>query len=252
MDIVRERIIADRLNILKHYNLLATNEQRPSVSQDIYNRGLLQKQVDYVASSSPFYRNLLRRMPIDRWLNDCWEEIPIAGKETLLENFDAISTNSEIRFTEVERYLKNRDLIDDPYPNPNYMVVSTAGTSGQLGYFAYSIEEQDFIRALYCRFLNAVVNTVHSNEPLRTCSLIMTGAHLFGYKMQRDLPSSSYQLSPVMQNGSPTSIEEIAARIKAFQPHVFICYGSTMRMLADYKQQTPGFTWNPQVIINTG
>lgn len=251
MDIVKEKIIVNRPIILDHYNKLVDSEYLPDIVSD-RNQRFLMDQIQYMRASSDYYNRLLKKSTTEQWVKEVWNDIPIMNKQTLMEHFDSICTTDDIQFEEVEKYLQNKDLVDTPYSNPDYMVVSTAGTSGQLGYFAYSLEEQAFLRALYCRFLRAVVNNMDANEPIRTCSLIMTGAHLFGYKMQKDIPSSQYRIIPVMQNGRPTAIDEIVERISKFNPHILICYGSTMRMIMEYKKDNPALKWNPRAIINTG
>lgn len=254
MDLIRDRMIGKQKNILRIYNFLLENE---SLDQDMIQRRkdeMLRQQIQFTAHSSVYYKNLLLDASADELITDSrhWHDIPLMNKHKLLSQFDEICTDPNIHFPEVETYLQNKSKSTESYHHEEYLVVSTAGTSGKPGYFVYNPLEQSHIRAQYFRFMNAVLRTFELHEPLRTSAIVMTGTHMIGYKMQRHLSPQFFRMIPVMENGKPVMVEEMAHRIEEFQPHVMTCFGTTLRMLTDYKEENSSFTWNPKAIISTG
>jgi phenylacetate-CoA ligase len=88
----------------------------------------------FVEARSPFYREFHRGMD-DRPLH----ELPILSKATLMENFDGLVTDRQIRLAEVERYLggppSSRLFLD------KYVVLATSGTTGRRGVFLFDDAE---------------------------------------------------------------------------------------------------------------
>ncbi|MFG2988380.1 phenylacetate--CoA ligase family protein [Streptomyces sp. NPDC048257] len=173
-------------------------------------------------------------------------------KSVMLKHFDEIRTRNDIPFTEVERYLSDRSLVDRPFNNADLLVVSTAGTSGKPGYFVYDPQEQAHIRAQYFRFMRAVLASITPGGPLRSAAIIVTGAHMIGYKMQQHLPPEFFRMIPVLREGRAVTVEETAAELADFNPQILTCFGSTLRMLTEYKESHPDFAWRPLALINTG
>jgi phenylacetate-CoA ligase len=211
-------------------------------------------KLNNAAQSSQYFSKILSEASPKEWVQNpqLWCSIPLMNKRILLSNFDSICTDKNITYQEVDAYLKDKLRVDDPYHLEEYLVVSTAGTMGKPGYFVYNQQEQSHIRAQYFRFMNAVLRTFELSEPLRTAAIIMTGSHMIGYKMQRNLPSQFFKMIPVMENGKPVTVEEMANKLEEFKPHVITCFGTTLRMLTDYKEDNPKFSWQPKAIISTG
>jgi phenylacetate-CoA ligase len=80
----------------------------------------------------------------------------------------------------------------------------------------------------------------------------MTQTHVIGYKMTRGLPPQFVQLVPVMVDGRPVRVEEMVRMLEEFRPHVLTCFGTTLRMIAEYKANEPKLPWAPRAIISTG
>jgi hypothetical protein len=119
MDIVREKIIANRPIIIKHYDKLVDSEYLTST--DPFNHQRLLDQIRYMRASSDFYKRLLNERPTEQWVKEFGTKYPFMDKRTLMEHFNSICTTDDIRFEEVEKYLQNKDLVDAPYSNPNYI-----------------------------------------------------------------------------------------------------------------------------------
>jgi len=244
--------MSGRPDVDRIFRFLEENERLdPSVLERRCD-DLLATQLDYLSTRSVHYRVSLERIPERLSARDRLLQMPLLDKETLLNRFDQIVTDPELRFTQVQAYLRDRETVDRPWPNGDYMVVSTAGTTGKPGYFAYSRAEEAHIRAQYLRFMNAVLSAISFKGALRTSAIIMTGTHMIGHKMMRSLPSEFVQIIPVMQEGQPISVKDMASRLRAFRPHVLTCFGTTLRMLADHKAEFPAFDWSPRAIISTG
>ncbi|MFJ9818098.1 phenylacetate--CoA ligase family protein [Streptomyces sp. NPDC101151] len=237
------------------YDFLEENERLSEDQLALRSRHLLHNQLEFARGQSPYFSNLLRDLSVEELLSDPerWSDVPLMDKGVLLENFDVVRTRSDIPHHAVGAYLDDRSRADEPFNNSDdLLVVSTAGTSGKPGHFVYDRLEQAHIRAQYFRFMRAVLNTVSPTGPLRSAAIIVTGAHMIGYKMQRLLPPEFFRMIPVLRDGRPVTVEETAASLEEFAPHVLTCFGSTLRMLIEYKEANPRFSWRPLALINTG
>ncbi|MEU0007149.1 AMP-binding protein [Streptomyces sp. NPDC006314] len=248
-------MIAGQSSILGVYNFLEENERLTEQQLATRQRHLLHTQLEYARSRSPYFSNLLRGVPTGELLSspDRWHGLPFMDKAVLLENFDVVRTRPDIPHQAVSTYLDDRSRADEPFnDSDDLLVVSTAGTSGKPGHFVYDRAEQAHIRAQYFRLMRAVLAAVRPDGPLRSAAIIVTGAHMIGYKMQRHLPPEYFQMIPVLRDGRPVTVEETAASLEEFAPHILTCFGSTLRMLIEYKEANPGFSWRPLALINTG
>lgn len=247
-------MIAGQSSVLGVYDFLEENERLTEQQLVTRQRHLLHHQLEYARSRSPYFSNLLRGVPTGELLSpDRWQDLPFMDKATLLENFDVVRTRQDIPHQAVGAYLDDRSRADEPFNSADdLLVVSTAGTSGKPGHFVYDRAEQAHIRAQYFRFMRAVLAAVRPAGPLRSAAIIVTGAHMIGYKMQRHLPPEFFRLIPVLRDGRPVTVEETAASLEEFAPHVLTCFGSTLRMLVEYKEANPAFSWRPLALINTG
>ncbi|MEU6309701.1 AMP-binding protein [Streptomyces sp. NPDC047014] len=254
MDVIRDRMIAGQSSVLGVYNFLEENEKLPAEQLAARRRHLMQAQLEYARKESPYFANILRHHRTADLLDrpELWEELPLMDKSVLLGDFDMIRTRSDITFPQVDSYLSDRSSVDEPFNDSDLLVVSTAGTSGKPGYFVYDRQEQAHIRAQYFRFMRAILDTVRPQGPLRSAAIIVTGAHMIGYKMQRQLPAEFFRMIPVLREGRAVTVEETAAELEEFAPHILTCFGSTLRMLTEYKEAHPEFAWRPLALINTG
>ncbi|MFI5749434.1 phenylacetate--CoA ligase family protein [Streptomyces sp. NPDC051644] len=254
MDVIRDRMIAGQSSILGVYNFLEENESLSAEQLAARQRHLMRAQLEFARQESPYFANILRHHPTDDLLNspERWADLPFMDKSVLLKNFDMVRTRTDISFRHVAQYLSDRSLVDEPFNGSGLLVVSTAGTSGKPGYFVYDPREQAHIRAQYFRFMRAILAGIKPQGPLRSAAIIVTGAHMIGYKMQQHLPPEFFRMIPVLREGRAVTVEETAAELADFNPQVLTCFGSTLRMLTEYKEANPDFSWRPLALINTG
>ncbi|OAR26369.1 hypothetical protein A8W25_13195 [Streptomyces sp. ERV7] len=247
-------MIAGQSSILGVYNFLEENESLPAGQLAARQRHLLRKQLSYARRESPYFANILRHHTVEDLLNspERWADLPLMDKSVLLENFDVVRTRNDITYPRVHEYLSDRSLADEPFHGSDLLVVSTAGTSGKSGYFVYDQREQAHIRAQYFRFMRAILAGIEPRGPLRSAAIIVTGAHMIGYKMQQHLPPEFFRMIPVLREGRAVTVEETAAELADFNPQILTCFGSTLRMLTEYKEANPDFAWRPLALINTG
>ena len=98
----------------------------------------------YAAARSPFYRSFhagLDDAPLG--------ELPVLTKATLMDNFDRISTDPELRLTDVQSYLAA--LHGDQLFRDRYWVSATSGSSGRQAVIVTNPHEWATVIASYAR-----------------------------------------------------------------------------------------------------
>ena len=99
---------------------------------------------DFAVARSPFYRD------IHRGLEDApLEGLPVVTKQVLMERFDSVVTDPDVRLAEVERHLEHATA-NDMFLG-RYRVAATAGTTGRRGIFLADAVEWQTVLASYSR-----------------------------------------------------------------------------------------------------
>jgi phenylacetate-CoA ligase len=177
----------------------------------------------FVAARSPFYQRFHRGLE-DRPLQD----LPILTKATMMENFDALVTDRQIRLSEVERYLGEtataRLLLD------KYVVLSTSGTTGRRGVFLFDPAEWVGAIAAITRpiaWSGAAGNLRHPPK-----SALIASATPWHYSA-RIGKSLSTRLLPTLRLDAGESLPVLVEKLNAWQPTALAVYPSVLTQLAD-------------------
>ena len=100
----------------------------------------LQSVVKHAVNHSGFYRDLYAH--IDPHKPVPLEQLPVLDKKTMMDNFDRVVTDPQLKLSEVEDHLTH--LKRDEYYLSKYRVLSTGGSSGLTGIFVYSRKESGY------------------------------------------------------------------------------------------------------------
>ena len=187
----------------------------------------LRSLIAFAVQNSPYYRDAFGA---DADRGDVpLGELPTLPKTTLMEQWDRIVTDPELRLEQVEAHIAGPDAAQ-PFAG-RYRVFSTAGTTGVRGIFVYGMSE--FLYAIA-----PVLRTFARWELTPGSRIVGIGApnplHLSKqlFAALQSGPSDAPQLSVV------TPIPDIVAALNEFQPEATLGYPTHAALLAE--QQLSG------------
>ena len=202
--------------------------------------------VAYAAHNSPYYSQLIHKRHIA--IEDCTPaDFPVLTKTELMANFDRIVTDRGISREGLERFLSNST-------NPNerflekFQVVHTSGSSGEMGYFVYSLKDWGHAMAQLLR-------TTPSSRLLRktkVAEFFATGGHYGGVSMAKHWcrGHGKYFLDLLLlEINSP--LNDVVDRLNAFQPHILGGYNTALKLLAQ-KQIEGVLQIAPESVVTGG
>lgn len=176
----------------------------------------------FAAARSPFYADLhrgLERAPL--------EALPTVSKAQLMEQFDDVVTDRDVRLTDVERHLETAAATDQF--RGRYRIAATGGTTGRRGVFLADPHEWTTVLASYARAyswagLNPSLTNrirmavVSSTNPTHQSSIV--GATV------------ASRFVPTLRLDAAAPSDEITSKLDAFRPDALVGYASVLRQLA--------------------
>ena len=177
----------------------------------------------HAQTTSPFYQRF------HEGLDDApLSELPVLTKTTLMEHFDDVVTSRDLHLPQVQAFLTGMhpgELYRD-----RYYVAATGGTTGRPGVFAWRPDEWAGVLASYSR------PYAWGRAPLsltrRTRMAVVSSTTPWH---QSALVASTVDSGfiPTLRLDAGTPLEDLTARLDAFQPHILVGYASILRLLAD-------------------
>jgi putative adenylate-forming enzyme len=174
----------------------------------------------FAIQRSPFYRQFhrgLERRPL------C--DLPILTKPLLMEHFDELVTDRQIRLADAEAYL--REVGTDTLFRSRYVVLSTSGSTGRRGVFLFDGDEWMTAIASIAR---PIAWAQLGRTRRRTAMVASTTPWHYSARIGASLTS---RLMPSLRLDAAEPLERIIARLNAWQPDVLAAYPSVLRQLAD-------------------
>ncbi len=131
-------------NIIRHS--LRNTRLRKGPIEEVYSvqRKRLEAVVRHAATHSPYYRELYKGIDLEDFR---LEDLPIVTKQDLMNNFEEVLTDREIRYDDVRRFLEEPDNIGKLFKGRT-IAVHTSGTTGQKAYFLYDIPSWEITQGL--------------------------------------------------------------------------------------------------------
>ncbi len=177
----------------------------------------------HATAQSPFYRDLHRGLagaPLTA--------LPVVTKATLMERFDDLVTDRDVRLADVERYVSTAAATDRF--RDRYRVAATGGTTGRRGIFLADPHEWTQVLASYGRayewagvaagLTNRIrMAVVSSRNPSHQSSIV--GATV------------ASRFIPTLRLDTMQPIEEVVAALNEFRPDSLVGYASILRILAE-------------------
>jgi putative adenylate-forming enzyme len=177
----------------------------------------------YAVARSPFYRVVHRGLE-----NAPLTALPVVTKANVMERFDDLVTDREVRLADVERHLANASATDRF--RDRYRVAATGGTTGRRGIFLTDPEEWTTVLASYARAYQWAgieaglthrlrMAVVSSRNPTHQSSIV--GATV------------ASRFVPTLRLDATDPLEDIAGQLNEFRPDSLVGYASILRMLAE-------------------
>ncbi len=192
----------------------------------------LRNLLRYARQYSPWYKKLLKDVPIESISYEDLSDLPTLTKHTLMDNWDEIVTDRSLNLKKVMHHLDKMNYTDEIIPlDEKYIVFSTGGSSGRKGILVREIE--NYRKAVYYTNLNVKKKMyelikLEKNEKIRTVQVIITNAVYMMHaraKIYKPEDEIIYHL-PINQ-----PIDEIVKKLNDIQPHRIIALPSTIYYL---------------------
>ena len=210
------RVVRERRN-------LRTHERWTRARLDERRAAQLAALRRYALDRSPFYRRFhsgLESRPL--------AELPVLTKANLMESFDDLVTDREVRLDDLRQFLATLDgykLFRD-----SYWVARTSGSTGNPGVFLWNRAEWTTVIASYARaqewagieaglLRRTRIGVVSSRTPWHQSALV---------GMSVDSP-----MFPVRRFDAAAPLAETVAGLNEWRPENLICYASMGRVLAE-------------------
>jgi putative adenylate-forming enzyme len=193
----------------------------------------------FAVARSPFYRDLhkgLEKAPLTA--------LPIVTKATLMERFDDLVTDRDVRLVDVRRYLETAAATDRF--RDRYRVAATGGTTGRPGIFLADPEEWTTVLASYARAYQWAGIEAGLTHRLRMAVVSSTTS-----THQSSIAGATVasRFVPTLRLDATSPIEEVVCQLNAFRPDSLVGYASILRMLAG-EQLAGRLSVSPQAVMS--
>jgi len=190
----------------------------------LFQEQRLQFLVHFARQRSPFYREAYSSFPDARPVR--LAELPVITKKTVIENFDRFVTDPRLKLSDLYEYIE-RNKQDDYYLG-NYVVLTTAGTSGLKGVFVYDRKSWRSIIAALTRAASFMGLSYGRNTKMATI-----GAGSPNHLSNRTAVSIDVGRRKVLRLDATASFASIVAALDEFKPDYLKTYPSVAALLAE-------------------
>ena len=225
------------LKIARQTRALRKNDSRPLDETLAIRDAAVGRLVEFARASSPFYAEFhegFEERPLD--------ELPVLTKAVMMERFDQLVTDRQIRLAEVERHLDQ--LPAEPLFLGRDRVCSTSGSTGRRGFFVFDRDEwataiASFRRAaawcgLGAPLLFGRAAVIASGVPWHMSAQVGTSLRLPWMRLERF--------------DAAADVEILTKRLNDLRPRMVSTYPSVGRALA--REQLAGrLAINPGVVF---
>ena len=176
----------------------------------------------WAIASSPFYAELhrgLERAPLT--------ELPILTKKMVMDNFDRLVTDRQVRLSNIESYV-SQAAASGKFAG-RYRVALTGGTTGRRGVFLANDDEWATVLASYARANDWAGVPAGITHRLRLAVVSSTNPAHQSVLVGATLASP---MVPTLGIDASDEISSIAARLNAFGPDLLVGYASVLHELA--------------------
>ena len=185
-----------------------------------YQHHRLRALLRHAVERSPYYREALGDDAAERSL----ASLPTLSKELLMEQFDRVVTDPQLRRGDLEAFVGAAQP-DDLYQG-RYRVFSTSGATGVPGLFVYALDEfAEWVALGLSRLVRVGVGP--------ETRLLAIGAPSDAHITKQLFAAFSAGREGVPRVNVTTPLPELLDALDEYQPEAIIAYASVLGMLAD-------------------
>ena len=194
---------------------------------------------DFAVGRSPFYRDL------HRGLEDApLESLPVVTKPMLMERFDDVVTDRDVRLADVEAFL--RGATATATFRDRYRVAATAGTTGRRGTFLSDPSEWQTVLASYSRAYDWAGVAAGLTRRLRMAVVSSRNPSHQSAIVGATLAS---RVIPTLRLDATQPIDEIVGELNLFKPDALVGYASILSALAE-EQRAGRLSVSPKGVVS--
>ena len=190
---------------------------------ETYQARMLDQLRQHAYAHSPFYQSYhsgLEQAPLHK--------LPVLTKATLMEHFDELVTDRQVRRTDVEAHLK-RDLRHERYLG-RYWLNATSGSTGRPGLFLFDSAEWATVIASYARasdWTGLKAGLTHR----RKFAIVSSTTEWHQSAAVGATIQSPWLPTLRIDSGEP--LDEIVSKLNRWQPEMLTAYASMAHLLAE-------------------
>jgi phenylacetate-CoA ligase len=190
----------------------------------------LQRLVRAAGQCSPWHRERLAGVDVDRLDETTLANLPVMTKDDLMANFDAIVTDDRLRLDVCDAHLET--LNEDAYLFDRYHVVASGGSTGRRGVFAYDWDAWTtmYLGLMRSELARQAVEQRQLGRPIVMAAVAAGRASHASKALLMCFASASFAV-----RGVPITlpIAEIVAGLNEADPDVVFAYPSALLPLAE-------------------
>lgn len=203
---------------------------------------------------SPFHRERFRAAGLDRSELDAvaLDDLPTMSPATLEESFDRIVTDPSVRLDDVRSFIEDSDDRHERFRG-EYVALHSSGTTGEPTPFLFGEREWDRLLAAYLRspIMAVGLRSFLSDlgDEVRTAYVAGVDGRFQGITASETVSRRlGGELAAIPPDTSP---EQLAARLRAFEPNRLVGYPTTLLSVAELARNGD---WEPMLdrVVSAG
>jgi acyl-coenzyme A synthetase/AMP-(fatty) acid ligase/acyl carrier protein len=213
--------------------------------------GRFHKLLVYAWNHSPFYRQLYveKGLRLEDLSQVELADLPVETKQQLVDNFDQIVTDQRLRRADLEDWSSRDPRSYSLYLDELIIISSSAGTD-QFNLVPYALSEWRYMTATAASYLfdKNSFNHLKNERPIRSAFFYRPESHSGSVT---NVSMASQAAHEVLRLSVLDPIEEIWARLNAFQPERIYSYPSSLEWLVAWTFQGK-LHISPQSVVLSG
>ena len=210
------------LALLVDRRRLARRDRWTRTELDAHQAEALKKLRAFAVERSPFYRRFHAGMETRRL-----EELPVLTKRALMESFDELVTDPDVRLADVRAHLAS-DAAGERFLG-RYWVAATAGSTGAPGIFLHDAREWRAVLASYARANDWAHVEAGLTHRLKLAVVSSRTPWHQSAIVGQTLESAFVR---TLRIDATQPLERTLAELNEFQPESLVGYASMLRILA--------------------
>jgi len=217
---------------IKSYQVEKAKNLTPADIEKL-NNDRFKSLLKHVLTNSSFYKKYYGQhgITLNNYDEASLQDLPTIDKKLMMENYDELVCDTALKQQKLEEFIANPSNIGKKYLG-RYTVVHTSGSSGRIGIFVYDRNGWNIINALAGTRMRKTKPNLFKR--IKLFFIGATDGMYAGISFTRDVPKLVDNVLPLSIN-SP--LEEIAAKVNAFQPDIIFGYASGIYLLAQEQKK---------------